>query len=292
MSCNGCNQQTPCEPINCGCPIPDLSAECVVYKGDKLSCIGAEVPENLEVLLKKFDTAICAKLEDIIQQGNLVNIGEGIKLYAGTDNQGQRQIRTLLSSDGSIQITLNPEEESVDFVFNGETFTLERESSTADAQIVSEFDSVNNKYTFKGLKSDSITIEEDTEGNITLEVVATPQAQSDYLQDDNANAAFIKNRLPQKTINITDSYNVTDDDNHHVIEIKNNRNEVVIDLQNISIEDNFFVGFLQNGDAAVRFVNYDIIPSNSIATLAGKGHVAAVEVFGGTIYLHGNLLPV
>ena len=169
---NEYNQQQLCEQKECGCPIPDLSAACVIYKGDELTCIGAEIPENLEVLLKKFDTAICNKLNTILEQGGLVNVGSGIEFYKGTNNLGQREIRTLTSSDGSIIINLDPNNEEVDITFDGQTFTLERESTTADVQIVSEYDSVNNQYTFKGLKSlnNDLTITEDVDGNITFDI--------------------------------------------------------------------------------------------------------------------------
>jgi len=315
-NCNDCQEQNPCQQVNCGCPIPDLSAACVIYKGDKLTCIGAEVPENLEILLKKFDEAICDKLDVVLGKGNLVNIGEGTELYAGINNLGQREIRTLISSDGSIIIELNEEENSIDFIYNGETFILEKESTTADAQIISDFDSANNKYTFKGLKSDSITIDTDAAGNITLEIdvptavdlgitssdstitVTEPtannfdlsfeQAQADVLVTDTNSPAFIKNKNAVKTVS-TD-YTIVTADSDYVIVVDATSADVVITISPSTLpNNNFFVGFLQKGLNEVSFVGQNILPVQYNPKMQGQGHNAAVEMIGGQAWLFGSL---
>lgn len=109
-----CKNTTTCTQKNCGCPVPNLSARCVVYDGETLSCIGANTPDNLNNLLKKFDKAICEKLNTVLQKGDLVNIGNGIELYEGTNNLGQREIKTLVSSDNSVIIEANTDNETID----------------------------------------------------------------------------------------------------------------------------------------------------------------------------------
>lgn len=191
MSCNNCKGKKICSQKTCGCPIPDLSAKCVVYDGEKLHCIGADTPDNLNSLIKKFDKAICQKLDFILEKGNLINVGGGVELYQGINQQGQKEIRTLVSSDGSVTIELD--DDTVDIKVEGVTlFTLENESTTSDANILSEFDEQENKYTFKGLKSNSITIDEDAEGNITLEVTIPEPGQNTTVSSNNNSITVVE----------------------------------------------------------------------------------------------------
>jgi len=321
MSCNNCNEQNPCVQKTCGCPIPDLSSACVIYKGEELECIGAEIPDTVESLLKKFDEAICNKLEDILQQGDLKNIGNGIEFYAGTNNLGQREIRTLTSSDGSIVINLNTEENEVDLTFDGELFTLEKESTTADAQIVSDFDPIDKKYTFKGLKSDSINIQEDSNGNVTLEVtipdadvtITSPDnsatitetsnnvfnlsvnyKQADVTETDDTKPSHIVNQNPVKVVTTTPSggaitYDLTPEDNNHVILLDASSANITVNIPTSLPYDNYFVGFLQKGTNVINFTGYDIKPSGFEDEIQGEGHNAAVERIASNSYLLGAL---
>lgn len=286
-----CKDKKICKQKDCGCPIPDLSAKCVIYDGETLSCIGADIPDNLNNLLKKFDKAICEKLNTVLQKGDLVNVGGGIELYKGIDNQGRREIRTLVSTDSSVIIELNEQENKVDLKVqlpeDIETFTLENESETSDANIVSQYDDVNKKYTFKGLKSDSINIQEDQQGNILLEV----SVQSDVTEIETSSPAYIKNQNPVKTI--TSNYTVTEEDNNFVILVNSTNNPVTITIPSVGLpENNFFVGFLQKGNGDVDFTGYDVKPSQFQDIIQGEGHNAAIEIIEGEVFLIGALKEI
>lgn len=178
---------TDCKTKNCGCPVPDLSTSCVIYDGETLSCIGADIPDDLSSLLKKFDTAICNKLDFALSKGNLRNIGEGIELYKGVNNLGERELRTFISSDETVQITINPEDESIDLKVDIPEVnlpTLENISTNPDANVFASFNPSTNTYNFRGLKSSSLTIESDSLGNINIEAPA--QDKSSVSSADNS----------------------------------------------------------------------------------------------------------
>lgn len=307
-----CNNKTVCTQKTCGCPIPDLSARCVIYDGESLSCIGADIPDNLNNLLKKFDKAICEKLDFALEKGDLKNVGTGIEFYKGENNLGEKEIRTLVSSDGSITIELDQEEETVDLKID--LFDLENESTTSDANILSSFNAQDNKYTFKGLKSDSITISEDQDGNIILEVATgsdttissqdnsitvvqngdnydlsvEEQVQADVLEQDPQELSFIQNQNPTKVI--ANNYTLQEADNNYVILADSTDNSILITIPPTGLpSDNFFVGFLQKGSNPVSFNGYDIKPSQFTDELQGEGHNAAVEIIQGESFLLGAL---
>ena len=313
-----CKNKNVCTQKSCGCPIPDLSARCVIYDGQELSCIGADTPDNLNNLLKKFDKSICEKLDFILQKGDLKNVGSGIEFYKGINNLGQKELRTLISSDGSVIIELGQEGETVDIKVEGVTlFTLENESTTADANIVSSFDPQENKYTFKGLKSNSITIAEDQEGNITLEVSApslttvtsqdnsvtivedngnydlsveaASQIQSDLGQLDSNEVDFVKGKNLQKTVD-DPLYQLTPEDNNHTIILNSINNAIQVGVP-ASIPNNFFVGFIQVGNNSVTFTtnDIDVKPAGKTYEIEGDGYNAAIEKIDGGVFLLGSL---
>ena len=101
-----------CTP-KCGEQNPPISSASIIYKGNILTCIGAEIPETLEVLIYKLDQAICDKLQDISSLSQLENVGGGIELYLGDSNTGKKQIATLRSPDDSVNITYDSETKEV-----------------------------------------------------------------------------------------------------------------------------------------------------------------------------------
>ena len=168
-----------CKTKDCGCPIPDLSTSCIIYDGETLSCIGADTPDDVSSLLKKFDTAICNKLDFALSKGNLRNIGEGIELYKGVNGVGERELRTFISSDDTVEITINPEDESIDLKVDIPEVslpTLENISTNPDANVFGSFNAFTNTYNFRGLKSQSLTIGTDQLGNINIEAPVQPKS--------------------------------------------------------------------------------------------------------------------
>lgn len=121
--------------------------------------------------------------------------------------------------------------------------------------------------------------------------LADAQVQSDYLETNSSDPAFIENKNPEKTevLGIAGNYDVVDGDNNYIIEIDNGVNDVTIDFTNITLTSNFFVGFVQKGTGNVTFIGADIIPLDNTNELYGQGKNAAVSIINGTIYLQGQL---
>ena len=100
----GCNQ-TPCvQQAPCGdCQVKDLGTQCVVYTGADLECINKPTDTSLTEILIALDEKIC----DMSGGGNttLVNIGDGFEIYAGDDEQGRKEIKTLSTFDNSVELS-------------------------------------------------------------------------------------------------------------------------------------------------------------------------------------------
>jgi hypothetical protein len=105
--------ENDCTP-KCGDLSAPISASSVIYKGNILTCIGAEIPDTLESIVHKLDQAICDKLKDIGSLTQLANTGGGIELYLGDSNTGKKEIATLRSPDDSVSIVYNSETKEVD----------------------------------------------------------------------------------------------------------------------------------------------------------------------------------
>jgi len=105
--------ENDCTP-KCGDLSAPISASSVIYKGNILTCIGAEIPDTLESIVHKLDQAICDKLKDIGSLTELANTGGGIELYLGESNTGKKEIATLRSPDDSVSIVYNSETKEVD----------------------------------------------------------------------------------------------------------------------------------------------------------------------------------
>lgn len=85
----------------CLCPIK-LNSSCVLYDGKSLG--------NLEVHNGEDLTSIIIKINDLIQQsglGELINVGDGAEVYKGVNLNNQSEIRTIVSNDGSLTITID-----------------------------------------------------------------------------------------------------------------------------------------------------------------------------------------
>lgn len=122
-------------------------------------------------------------------------------------------------------------------------------------------------------------------------ILADSQVQSDYLESNSTDPAFIVNRNPSKTVvlGVGGNYDVLDTDNNYIIEIDNGANDVTINFATITVTTEFFVGFVQKGTGLVTFNGADIIPQDLLNELYGQGHVASVEIIAATKYLGGTL---
>ena len=149
--------ENDCTP-KCGDLSAPISASSVIYKGNILTCIGAEIPDTLESIVHKLDQAICDKLKDIGSLTELANTGGGIELYLGESNTGKKEIATLRSPDDSVSIVYNSETKEVDievdfpqiqsYIFSSDDgsvdITTKRDRNEIDFAVVSEFLTLNS----------------------------------------------------------------------------------------------------------------------------------------------------
>lgn len=108
MSCNNCNQQSPCtQSVPCECAVKDLSSSCILYTGNTLPNSGIPTNTNLTDVLVGLDSYIEDAISEINDSINLVNVGEeeGTEIYAGINGIGQRKIKKLNPFDGSVELT-------------------------------------------------------------------------------------------------------------------------------------------------------------------------------------------
>ena len=99
-TCNQC-APTPCD----GCQVKDLSTDCVLYDGDRLECSDIETNQPLTEVIIALDQYICTAIAQLGDSINLVSVGAGAQIYAGIDNLGKRKIKTLTSTNSSVNIT-------------------------------------------------------------------------------------------------------------------------------------------------------------------------------------------
>jgi hypothetical protein len=108
MACNKCND--PCEgnPVSdCLCPQENYT-DCIIYRGENLSCIGLTEGDRLTVALSKIDEKLCNQVSVTNE-----NVGDAAEVYKQRSVvTGNEQFRTLVSSDNSVEIT--QEEDTID----------------------------------------------------------------------------------------------------------------------------------------------------------------------------------
>lgn len=130
---------SPCQPTDCtGCPVKDLSTDCVVFTGDPLEC--SDIPSNtpLTDVIKQLDAYICTAISQLDSSINLINTGDGAAIYNGIDGIGRRKIKSLISSDDSVIITENAD--TIDITSSGggsESDTLQTVTTRGDTTTTS-----------------------------------------------------------------------------------------------------------------------------------------------------------
>lgn len=90
-----------CKPVeSCDCAVKDLSTDCILYKGARLDCSGIEKNTQLTDVIQQMDEYICEAISNLNVSANLVNVGDGAKVYKGVDGIGRKQIRSIKGSGG------------------------------------------------------------------------------------------------------------------------------------------------------------------------------------------------
>jgi len=141
--CSQCSPQTDCD-----CPITDLGAECVLYKGDDIQCNGvAVVLKNINLAdnLKNIVDYNCNKFSEIQGYFQLENIGNGIQIYSGESLLGKKQLRTLTKSGNLILLSQSTNEINITIDEGNLTEFVE-----GLAAVVGFQDSINNDGSVSG----------------------------------------------------------------------------------------------------------------------------------------------
>lgn len=123
MACSTCNTCDSCDNISsyectctdsttCACKIT-LSALCVIYEGFYLDVLDVNPGENLELILQKINNYF-QTIIDLLQAGLVTNIGTGIGSFTSVNAQGQSQLRSFISSDGSIDLATSGSGDEID----------------------------------------------------------------------------------------------------------------------------------------------------------------------------------
>lgn len=277
----------------CGCPIEDLSTDCVKYDGPSLDCSGATTPDILTNVIKKIDTFICEKLENTFI-GELINIGSGAQIYKQTNSlTGRQEVRTILSSDDTITVVQEDNHidiktraealedtflDSVNFESGNLQFNL-NDGTSFPVNISAVDTNTFLQNTDFNISNGTITLEMSDSTVFTIDISDLQQTQSNVIVSDSSDPAFIKNKNPQKVIS-TD-YTLTPEDNNYLVILDTTQGDITvsIDVAGQNLPKNYFVGFIQEGTGQVQFTGYDTKPQQYTDILQGQGHNAGVEVY-------------
>src|SRR5699024_5327407 len=102
MSCKDCNNTDPCKSKDCSCPVQGMTANCVEYNGEKMSCSGIEPGMTMDEVVYKLDELLCSCKYDNVS--SIKNVGKGSEVFKGLDNLGVNELRSLTSLDGTVEI--------------------------------------------------------------------------------------------------------------------------------------------------------------------------------------------
>lgn len=312
-NCTDCREvETICEDKKpCGCPIQDLSTDCVKYDGPALECSGITTPDILTQVIHKLDKFICDKFENTFI-GELLNIGTGAKIYKRTNITGRQEVRTLESEDNSIVIEEkdNTISFSIDPSFGDDKYATSFTLEDKKLKIGLNDDTFLTPLDISSINTDNFLSDHPTYTDATGSLVfpmndgtnwsvslnPLKQKQSDVTQTDLNDKSFIKNQNPTKVI--IDDYVLKPEDNNYVIIADTTNKNINIAVPNTGTvsfppTDNYFVGFLQKGNNSVNITGVNTTPIGYINEIKGEGHNAAVEIvdISGTsnVFLVGSL---
>jgi hypothetical protein len=299
-NCNNCNDcgnthiQTHicdpcCEPAPCDCPVKDLSTDCVLYNQDDIICDNVVVvPKNtvLSVALQKIVAWVCTRLSEIENFFVIKNVGNGAGVYKGTSLIGEKELKSLTSTNSSVIIT--PGTNTIDFSVNiPEPQEICITSADDSVTIVQEFDTgcfdlsvpkvciVSTKGTINVITDEDGCFNLDVNfpqpcvrggENIIVEevdnclVVSTTLDGSQTILQDGTTTSVTGNGTTttpyeveienlQKVIS-TFPYTVVSTDDKQTIFVDNGVNDVVINIPN-GIVSNFTCVFIQKGTGEV-----------------------------------------
>ena len=116
-NCSDCNKYTSsqthvcgeCQEQSCeGCSVKDLSTDCSVFTGDSIECDSIVVVAKNTILSDALANIVswsCTKFSGIEKFFRIINTGTGAEIYSGANLLGEKKLRKLKSTDGSVAIT-------------------------------------------------------------------------------------------------------------------------------------------------------------------------------------------
>ena len=291
--------ENDCTP-KCGDLSAPISASSVIYKGNILTCIGAEIPDTLESIVHKLDQAICDKLEDIGSLTQLANTGGGIELYLGDSNTGKKEIATLRSPDDSVSIVYNSETKEVDIEVDFpqiQSYIFSSDDGSVDITTNEEGNEVDFSFEFvqeflKLESDDSITITNGSEPN-SKRLVVNFEAQ-EFLKLESDDSITITNGSepnskklevqfpPQQDIPTQVKSNVLERDSGSLAFIQNqNPNKVISENYTLISDDNgrTIVADATNQSITITVPNTNLPTNNYFVGFIQKG-IQAVTING------------
>jgi hypothetical protein len=295
-----CATSTPCTPaVPCDCPAGYMSSDCVNNVKTEFTCFEIETGLTLTETLSLMEQATCALFESITGYITLVNVGTGAEVYKGVNGLGQKQIRSLLSSDNSVDIVQG--EDIIDFKVNVQPPTTVCITSADTSVTIVEgegcFDlSVPEVQQLSLLSGDNISLDEILPNVITINAIPV-QIQdgttTKVIGDGYITPYSVETVNLQKTVS-TFPYTLTNLDDKQTIFVNNGASDVVVNVPN-ALTPSFTCVFIQKGIGAVTITPTGTSnlnkPVELTTTIKGRYYIVLLEKDGSSIeyYLGGGL---
>ena len=126
--CKPC-QTKKCKPNQCGCAVL-ISSDCV--NDVKSVFTNLDIPTGLPL------TQTLELIDEAFGLGNLVNVGTGVGVFKGTALNGDKQLKSLKSTDNSVTITANEANTEIDLSVDIPTPTEVCITSNDDSVTITE----------------------------------------------------------------------------------------------------------------------------------------------------------
>lgn len=198
-----CNcKKSNCTQKDCTCKVK-IGSDCVTYTGDDLSCSGITKGTVLTKVIQELDTFICEKVDSIVGGVSLINTGQGAEIYAGDNNLGQKQIKSLISTDELITVESNPSDIS---------FGLDRDVLEELIESYEKTSSIQNIGTGLEIYKDSTVVGNNNQFNIRKIEVSNPSEGIPFLtgQQNTNNITLNSKSLRSNNLNITETEGIID----------------------------------------------------------------------------------
>ncbi len=300
--CNQCPTEQPCD-----CEVKDLSTDCIIYDQDDIICNGVVVvPKNtiLSDALNKIVDWACTRLSDIQNFFVIKNVGAGAKVFKQTNLIGEKELRTITSTNNSVIIT-----EGVD------TINLAVASSAITDVCITSLDntvtiveeegcfdlSVENPPICITSTKNTIAITENN-GCYDLDVTIDPPIElqngvTTIVNGDGQVTPYSTEIVNLQKVVSTFPYTLTSADDKYSIFINNGATDIIINVPN-GLVNNFTCVFIQEGLGDVTIQQSGsatvLYPSTLQNKIKGQNYWAMVEKKQATnnYFLLGSLMPI